>query len=49
MTGLFTSARDRLDGEYLQEFELTVTGPGRELTGLVLSPGTGFTPEAFLP
>ena len=35
--------------EYLQEFELTVTGPGRELTGLVLSPGTGFTPEAFLP
>jgi N-acyl homoserine lactone hydrolase len=34
---------------YLQEFALTVTGPGAELGGLSLEPSSGVTPEAFLP
>jgi N-acyl homoserine lactone hydrolase len=35
--------------EYLQDFELTVTGPGQELAGLALVPDGGFAPLAFLP
>jgi N-acyl homoserine lactone hydrolase len=35
--------------EYLQEFELTVTGPGAEVDGLKLRACAGFAPQAFLP
>lgn len=35
--------------EYLQEFELTVTGPTGELAGMSLQPDPGFKPQAYLP
>jgi N-acyl homoserine lactone hydrolase len=35
--------------EYLQAFELTVTGPGAEVDGLTLRPDSAFAPQAFLP
>jgi N-acyl homoserine lactone hydrolase len=35
--------------EYLQDFELTVTGPGAEVNGLKLKAAAGFAPQAFLP